>query len=64
MDGVQGERRIQIDRMWRNPEVRRDFELYTGYEPEQASTDAYDVAFMVWASRKLDEQGMRADTSA
>lgn len=50
---VVGKARIEVDRMWRSPEQRKQFEdeSHINYENEPAD---YEHAFVVWALNKVN----------
>lgn len=47
------DRRILIDRMWRNPKARERFERYTGLTDEHDLR--YHTGFILWAANELDK---------
>lgn len=52
---IQGQDRIEADRMWRSPTLRREFETETGLSDEMS--EAYQVGFIQWAKRRIDAAG-------
>lgn len=54
MSTVTGFRRIQIDRMWRDPAVRARFDALPGVLGFPRVD--YDAYFIQWADRELDKE--------
>jgi hypothetical protein len=53
-----GKDRIEADRLWRNPEARRQFEAETNFTSNVTIED-YEVRFLEWARRRIIQDRVR-----
>lgn len=48
-----GKNRIEVDRMWRSPAMRSQFEEDSGFQGEQSNSREYHDAFIAWGMKRL-----------